>query len=88
MNTCIQTPDIDSTSRQRTHSSSSPDLLAEEEERSSLISSAGNSIDREADAVPLPIRTRLVNRINDVIRQDEDEGRAAQQLLATDVSRP
>ncbi|EKJ78489.1 hypothetical protein FPSE_01298 [Fusarium pseudograminearum CS3096] len=83
MNTRIQTPDTDPTNRQRIRSSSSPDVLAREEESTYSTSSAGNGIDREVGAVRLPIRTRLANVIDDTIHQDDDEGRTVQQLLTT-----
>ncbi|KAM0301092.1 hypothetical protein ACHAPM_006393 [Fusarium culmorum] len=83
MNTRIQTPDTDPSNRQRIRSSSSPDVLAREEEFTYSTSSAGNGIDREVGAVRLPIRTRFFNVINDTIHQDDDEGRTVQQLLTT-----
>ncbi|RGP63436.1 hypothetical protein FLONG3_9883 [Fusarium longipes] len=89
MNTRAQTPDIDPTEIRQTRSSSSPDVLEREEEPTSLISLAGNSIPEETDAIRLPIRTRLADRINDTIMREEDEARTAQQLLTTvAVGRP
>ncbi|GKU02903.1 hypothetical protein FLAG1_05104 [Fusarium langsethiae] len=83
MNTRIQTPDTDSTSRQRTRSSPSSDALSREEEPTPAASLARNGIDGEAGAVRLSVRSRLVNMINDAIEQDDDDGRTVQQLLAT-----
>ncbi|KAF5235189.1 hypothetical protein FAUST_7242 [Fusarium austroamericanum] len=83
MNTRIQTPDTDPSNRQRIRSSSSPDVLAREEDFTYSTSSAGNGIDREVGAVRLPIRTRFANVINDTIHQDDNEGRTVQQLLTT-----
>ncbi|KAM0413551.1 hypothetical protein ACHAPD_008653 [Fusarium lateritium] len=88
MNTRIQTPDTDSTSRQRIRNSLTQDALPREEELASPVSLAGNDIDGEADAVRLPVRSRLANMINHAIQQGDDDGRTVQQLPATVVSRP
>ncbi|CEI70004.1 unnamed protein product [Fusarium venenatum] len=83
MNTRIQTPDTDSTSRQRIRNSLTQDALPREEELASPVSLAGNDIDGEADAVRLPVRSRLANMINHAIQQGDDDGRTVQQLPAT-----
>ncbi|KAL3595059.1 hypothetical protein FPOAC2_09380 [Fusarium poae] len=88
LNTGTQTPNTDSTSRQRIRSSSSQDALPREEELTSPASLAGNNIDGEADAVHLPVHLRLANIINHAVQQGDDDGRTVQQLLATVVSRP
>ncbi|KAL6914341.1 hypothetical protein FSST1_012101 [Fusarium sambucinum] len=88
MNTRIQTPDTDSTSRQRIRNSLTQDALPREEELASPAPLAGNDIDGEADAVRLPVRSRLANMINHAIPQGDDDGRTVQQLLATVLGVP